>query len=144
MTSDSGRLPKDGFAKLVPELHVNDLKASLRFWRDTCGFEIAYRREEERFVYLERDGAQLMLCQRHGRYETGSMECPLGQGAMFQIYLSDVEPLLSTLRAMRWPLYEQPRDGWYRVGDRERGLRQFLVQDPDGYLVMFAQVLGGR
>ena len=38
-------MPKGGFAKLVPELHVNDLDASLAFWRDACGFEIAYRRE---------------------------------------------------------------------------------------------------
>jgi len=43
-----------------------------------------------------------------------------------------------------WPLYEQPREKWYRVGDAERGLRQLLVQDPDGYLIMFGQSLGSR
>jgi len=136
--------PTGGFARLVPELHVNDLAQSLAFWRDLCGFEVAFKRPEEKFVFLERDGAQLMLCQRHGRYETGAMDGPLGQGAMFQIYLDDIAPMIASLASVRWKLYEEVRERWYRAGDRENGLRQFMVQDPDGYLVMFAQRLGSR
>jgi catechol 2,3-dioxygenase-like lactoylglutathione lyase family enzyme len=139
-----GGQAEGGFARLAPELHVNNLEASLRFWRDACGFEPVYERPEERFVFLELQGAQIMLCQRHARYETGSMERPLGQGAMFQIYLRSIEPLVSALRRIGWPLYEQLREGWYRAGKHEKGLRQFMVQDPDGYLVMFAQSLGIR
>jgi catechol 2,3-dioxygenase-like lactoylglutathione lyase family enzyme len=138
------REPMGGFARLVPELHVSDLDASLAFWRDTCGFSIAYRRDEERFVFLELQGAQIMLCQRHGRYETGTMEHALGQGAMFQVYLEAVEPVLSALRKSGWSLYEEPRESWYRAGEHENGLRQFMVQDPDGYLIMFAESLGTR
>jgi catechol 2,3-dioxygenase-like lactoylglutathione lyase family enzyme len=137
-------VPEGGFAPLVPELHVNDLEKSLEFWRDLCGFQIAYERREERFVYLQSQGVQIMLCQRHGRYETGNMQSPLGQGAMFQIYLQSIEPVLSALREAQWPLYEEPRDAWYRAGDRYNGLRQFLVQDPDGYLILFAHSLGAR
>jgi hypothetical protein len=136
--------PDGGFARVIPELHVNDLDASLRFWCDTCGFQVAYRRPEERFVFLELQGAQIMLCQRHGRYETGGMERPLGQGAMFQIYLETVEPIISGLKRVGWPRYEEPRESSYRVGENERGLRHLLVQDPDGYLIMFAQSLGSR
>jgi catechol 2,3-dioxygenase-like lactoylglutathione lyase family enzyme len=132
------------FAKLVPELHVNDLEMSLKFWRDACGFEVIYRRDEERFVFLEQAGAQIMLCQRHGRYETGTMTLPLGQGAMFQIYLDGADTILSNLKALRWPLYEEPREAWYRAGDHERGMRQFMVQDPDGYLILFGRSLGTR
>lgn len=33
---------------------------------------------------------------------------------------------------------------WYRAGTSETGVRQFLVQDPDGYLVRFSQGLGLR
>jgi catechol 2,3-dioxygenase-like lactoylglutathione lyase family enzyme len=136
--------PKGGFAKLVPELHVNDLAASLSFWRDGCGFAIAYQRDEEGFVFLELGGAQIMLCQRHGRYETGSMNPPLGQGAMFQIYVESLERVLANLKAIEWPLYEEVKEKWYRVGDSENGVRQFLVQDPDGYLVLFGQNIGSR
>jgi hypothetical protein len=45
---------------------------------------------------------------------------------------------------MHWPRYEEPRENWYRVGVNESGLRQLLVQDLDGYLIMFAQSLGRR
>jgi catechol 2,3-dioxygenase-like lactoylglutathione lyase family enzyme len=129
---------------LVPELHVDDLERSLAFWRDACGFSIVFRRQEERFVFMERGRAQLMLCQRHARYETGAMDHPLGQGAMFQIYVADLEPLLAALEKIHWPLYEEPRQAWYRAGTRENGLHQFMVQDPDGYLIMFAHRLGAR
>ena len=30
-----------------------DRVTSLAFWRDACGFSIAYRRDEERFAFLE-------------------------------------------------------------------------------------------
>ena len=145
MSNDhEGHPPKDGFAKLVPELHVNNLEASLAFWRDACGLAIAYRRDEEGFVFLERQGAQIMLCQRHGRYETGPMATPLGQGAMFQIYLDEIDGILAELRRLGWQLYEEPRERWYRAGTTQNGLRQFLVQDPDGYLIMFAESIGTR
>ena len=42
------------FAGLSPELLVSDLARSLEFWRDLCGFSIAYERAEERFAYLDR------------------------------------------------------------------------------------------
>ena len=72
MNADRNAPPKMGWAKMVTELHVADLNVSLAFWKDTIGFEIAYAREEERFVYLEHaEGQQIMLCQRNGRFETG-------------------------------------------------------------------------
>jgi hypothetical protein len=63
MDEDMGAPPRSGWAKLVPELLVEDIAISLPFWRDRLGFTIAYQRPEERFVYLERpEGAQIMLC----------------------------------------------------------------------------------
>jgi hypothetical protein len=35
-------------------------------------------------------------------------------------------------------------DKWYRSNDFEIGQRQFIVMDPDGYLLRFAQRLGQR
>jgi catechol 2,3-dioxygenase-like lactoylglutathione lyase family enzyme len=143
--TDFGKPPRTGWARMVPELHVSDIAASLGFWRDMLGFEIAYRRPAEGFVYLERkEGAQVMLCQRHGRFETGPMIRPLGQGAMFQVYIESIEPVLDTIAAAGWPIYLGPREVWRRVGDRESGQREVFVQDPDGYLLMIAHDLGER
>jgi hypothetical protein len=45
------------------------------------GFEIAYRREEEKFVCLEHpEGQQIMLCQRHGGSRRGRCSPRLGEG----------------------------------------------------------------
>ncbi len=54
----------ESWAKLVPELVVADLEASLRFWRGLIGFSVAYDRPEAGFAYLDLDGAQIMLEQR--------------------------------------------------------------------------------
>jgi len=130
---------------MVSELHVNDLHASLAFWRNIIGFGIAYERPEERFVYLEHpEGQQVMLCQRHGRFETGSMQSALGQGVIFQIYFRDITSILSVLRACDWPIYLGPHEVWRKVGDREAGQQEVFVQDPDGYLLMLAQNIGER
>jgi catechol 2,3-dioxygenase-like lactoylglutathione lyase family enzyme len=81
MSDEFGAPPRHGWAPMVAELHVNKLEDSLQFWCELLGFEVAYRRPAEKFVYLERpEGAQIMLCQRHGRFETGPLERPLGQG----------------------------------------------------------------
>ena len=136
MGTDRNAPPKTGWAKIVTELHVADVDASLAFWKDILGFEIAYQRDEEKFVYLEHpEGQQIMLCQRHGRFETGPMQPPLGQGAMFQIYFEEIDSILTNLATQNWPVYLGPREVWRKTGDREFGQREVFVQDPDGYLL---------
>ncbi|WP_428031003.1 bleomycin resistance protein [Ancylobacter sp.] len=134
------------WAPLVPELLVANLAASLVFWRDLCGFEIAYRRDEDGFAYLAREGAQLMLEELgEGRqWITGPLEKPFGRGINFQIAVRVVEPILDALAVAGWPLHMAPEDKWYRAGEDEVGVRQFLVQDPDGYLIRFSASLGRR
>lgn len=145
MSDLHGAPPRHGWARMVPELHVTDLARSLAFWRDIAGFAIAYQRAAEGFVYLERpDGAQVMLCQRHGRFETGPMQHPLGQGAMFQAYVDDLAPVLAAIATVEWPIYLGPREIWRQTGNVESGQREVFVQDPDGYLLMIAQEIGQR
>jgi catechol 2,3-dioxygenase-like lactoylglutathione lyase family enzyme len=142
---ETGGVPKTGWAKLAPELHVNDIEASVAFWRNILGFEIAYQRREEKFVYLEHsEGHQVMLCERHGRWETGPFDYPLGRGVMFQLYFKSLEPALAAVSAHAWPIYHELREVWRRAGDQETGQREFFLQDPDGYLIMVAQNLGER
>ena len=145
MTADPGAPPERGWAKLVPELLVSDLAESLAFWRDLLGFAIAYQRPEEAFVYLERpEGAQIMLSQRSGKWETAPLDRPFGRGAMFQVYIANIDALQRSLEAAGWPLYAGSREVWREVGDRQAGQREIFVLDPDGYLVMVAQDLGER
>lgn len=135
------------FARLVPELLVTDLAASLRFWCDLCGFAVAFERPEDGFAYLDRGGAQVMLEQIAApgrRWITGTVERPFGRGVNFQIDVDDVAVVLAGLSAVGWPRFLEPEEKWYRAGTRDVGVCQFLVQDPDGYLVRFSQSLGSR
>lgn len=130
---------------MVAELHVTDFNISLAFWTGVLGFGIAYQRNAEKFAYLEHtDGAQVMICQRHGRFETGPMEPPYGRGVMLQIYVNDLDQVLATLNAAGQKPYQEPREVWRNWGDREGGQREVFVQDPDGYLIMMAQNIGER
>ena len=131
-------------SRVVPELVVSDIKASLRFYTGLIGFSIAYDRPEEGFAYLDLDGAQLMLEQTDEPWLTGPMERPYGRGINLQIEVAAIGPLLQRLAAHGWPLFREPQDDWYRCGDVLAGNRQFLVQCPDGYLLRFFEDLGER
>jgi len=145
MTDLSGAPPRSGWPRLMVELLVRDLAASLAFWRDILGFGIAYQRWDEGFVYLEHDdGAQVMLCRRNGSWETGLLEPPYGRGVMLQVYVKALDPLLAALQTAEWPLHTQLREVWRRVGPLESGQREVFVQDPDGYLLMLAEEIGVR
>jgi catechol 2,3-dioxygenase-like lactoylglutathione lyase family enzyme len=137
-------MPTGGFAPLVPELAVFDLALSEAFWCGTLGFEIAYRRPEHNFMYIELQRSQVMLEQVNGNWETGPLERPLGRGINFQMMVDSVASLRDALERGGWPLFKACHDAWYRIGGEEIGIRQFLVQDPDGYLLRFAQKLGTR
>ena len=133
-------------AQLVPELLITNLAASKKFWVNLCGFSVMYSRDEEGFAFIDREGAQLMLEEMQspdGNYWiTGALDAPFGRGINFEIKVTSLDPILSALAASDWPLYIDPEERRYRVGNTEIGVRQFLVQDPDGYLVRFSERLG--
>ena len=131
---------------LVPELAVTDYDVSKRFWCDVVGFSLRYERPEEGFGYLVLDNAHLMLDQiNHGRtWATGPLEPPLGRGINLEVQVADLDAAWRRASAARWPIFVEPEEQWYRAGEREIGVRQFLVQDPDGYLVRLQQEIGER
>jgi catechol 2,3-dioxygenase-like lactoylglutathione lyase family enzyme len=134
------------WARLVPELLVADLDKSLRFWRDLCHFVVVFDRLDEGFAYLDLDGAQIMLEERgrNRNWVTGQLEVPLGRGVNFQVSVSAIEPVLAALARADWPLFMEREQKWYRTGGVETGVHQFLVQDPDGYLIRFSARIGVR
>jgi catechol 2,3-dioxygenase-like lactoylglutathione lyase family enzyme len=145
MTADSPIGTKFAWARLVPELLVARLDTSLQFWCGLCGFGIAFDRPDEGFAYLDLDGAQIMLEKRgHTSWVTGPLEFPLGRGINLEITVPSLAPILEALAGADWPLFMAPEEKWYRTGAVETGVRQFLVQDPDGYLIRFSAPIGER
>lgn len=128
-------------ATLVPELYVSDLATSLAFYCNCLGFEVAYDRPEEKFAYLKRGDVELMLEEPIGRtWLAGPLEQPYGRGVSFQIEIEDVPILYRTCQKARLKIYLELETKNYRVRDDMVSQTQFIVQDPDGYLLRFAQV----
>ena len=128
--------------RLVPELSVLDLKKSLRFYVEAIGFEIEYSREESQFVFLSFQGSQIMIEEVNGNWETGILEYPFGRGINFQFIVSEIDPIIQSLQTAGYSLMKAPWESWYRKDNQTIGQREFLVQDPDGYLLRFAESLG--
>ena len=73
---------------------------------------------------------------------TAPLEPPLGRGINFEIAVEDIAPILAALEAAGWPIFLGPKEKTYRVGQGSVTVRQFLVQDPDGYLLRFSEGIG--
>ena len=131
-------------ADLVPELAVRDLAASLGFWCGPGGFAVVFDRPGQGFACVQRGTARVMLDQLGtGRdWVTAPLEPPLGRGINLEIAVDSVAPVLAALAEAGWPLFLAPEEKTYRVGDGAVTVRQFLVQDPDGYLLRFSERLG--
>jgi len=133
--------------RLVPELICSDLEQSLRFYVGLLGFRVLYARPEEQFAFLEREGAELMLeqpfCQDR-LWPKAELAKPFGRGVNFQIQVSNVDHLHSTVAAAGMECFLPIEDRWYRRENFEIGVRQFAVQDPDGYLIRLSQSIGDR
>ncbi|EKP0303865.1 bleomycin resistance protein [Aeromonas veronii] len=130
---------------MVPELSVTDLTRSLAFYTGLLGFSVRYRRDDPPFAYLEQQQVQLMLEQVHlAGWQVGALEPPFGRGINLQMELTDIQPLLDRLQGAGIALFRQPTEVWYPVGEMLAGQREFLLQDPDGYLLRFVQYLGER
>ncbi|MDM7978806.1 MAG: VOC family protein [Rhizobium sp.] len=133
---------------LVPELAVSDWRTSRAFYCELLGFEVAYERPEEGFSFLTLGDAQLMIDQigigRTFEVQDAPVERSLGRGLNLQILVPQVAPVLKRLATAGVSLYLPLEEKWYRRGDREVGNRQFVVPDPDGYLLRLYEDLGER
>ena len=133
--------------RLTPELDVSDLDKSLAFYTGVIGFAVLFDRPEERFAYLRLQGVDLMLEEAAGpgrRFRTAPLQRPYGRGVNFMIDVADVDAIHARVVAAGCEIVIPLEEKWYRQEMTESGHRQFVVADPDGYLLRFATSLGRR
>ena len=131
---------------VVPELSVSNFTQSLEFYSQVLGFKVLYQRPEEGFAYLKLGAAELMIDQigQTRDWLTAPLEYPFGRGINLQIMVENLEPIMQNLASRGIALFMPLEEKWYRKDNLEVGNRQFLVQDPDGYLLRLAVNLGER
>ena len=133
------------FNKNIPELDVTNLNNSIKFYK-TCGFKIEYERKEDKFVFLSLGEIQFMLQELalDNKWETGKLEYPFGRGINFQLEVDDVDSIYNSLKKNGYKIMIEIEENWYRQDSKLLGNKEFLVQDPDGYLFRFSEDLGSK
>lgn len=129
------------FNALIPELSVSDINKSLHFYLNILSFKIEYERKENKFAFLSRGDSQIMIEEINGHWETGTLSYPFGRGMNFQIAVDCIDDLYRNIKANDYPIKIDMKKSWYSADNKLVGQKEFLVMDPDGYLLRFAQDL---
>lgn len=133
------------FNKIIPELSVTNLEKSLNFYK-TVGFKIEYERPENKFVFLSMGEIQLMIQEisENDKWDIAPLSYPFGNGINFQLEVNNVEYVYNSLKKENYKISFEIEENWYRQDDKLLGNKEFLVQDPDGYLLRFSEDLGEK
>lgn len=128
---------------LVPVLYCSSFIESLHFYTDQLGFSILYERPEAKFCFLARDGAQLMLEEigADKQWLTGDLQRPFGRGINMQFITTHVSELFEKLRHAHQVFFAPLEEKKYRRAEDTVACRQFVIQDPDGYLLRFSETI---
>jgi len=128
------------FNALIPELSVTDIRKSKWFYIELLGFKLEYERVDDKFVFISlEEETQIMLEEINGHWDTGELIRPFGRGINFQIDMEDIQPVIESLKKQNIPLFRELTVSEYKSNDTTFIQKEFLVQDPDGYLLRFSQ-----
>lgn len=129
----------------IPELSVTNLENSLNFYK-TAGFEIKYNRTEDKFAFIYLNNIQFMLQElsNNDKWNVGELKYPFGNGINFQLEVEDIDKIYNNFKNNNYTITFDIEENWYRRDDKMLGNKEFLIQDPDGYLLRFMQDLGEK
>ena len=133
------------FNKIIPELSVSNLEKSLAFYK-ALGFKIEYERPENKFVFLSMGEIQFMIQEisDDDKWDVAPLSYPFGNGINFQLEVYNVEDIYNSLKDNNYKIAFDIEENWYRQDNKLLGNKEFLVQDPDGYLLRFSEDLGEK
>ena len=122
--------------KLTPNLMVEEVAPTLKFYREVLGFEVVMTLPEQApfdFAIVQRDGVELMFQSRASLSENvpALAGSPIGASQTFYIEVTGLDAL-----------YPQLRDRVEIVVDLHTtfyGTREFYFRDVNGYILSFSE-----
>ena len=133
------------FSDVTPNLVVTNVERSLAFYRDVLGFAVTATVPDAApfaFAWMQRDGVSVFLnsqasVQEHAELASRAIG---GTATLFIVIEADdvaggIDALFASI-ASRARVVMQPKDQFY-------GMREFGIEDPDGYVIFFAQRIAG-
>lgn len=124
------------FNSLIPELSVSNIEKSKEFYQ-SIGFHIVYERKENKFIFLEFEKNQIMLEQINNHWNTGKLEYPYGRGINISMSIKEIDKYYENLKKKNIKIFRPLSINEYRVKEKIYKDKEFLIQDPDGYLLRF-------
>ena len=73
----------------------------------------------------------------NGNWSVGELVYPFGRGINLEMTVSDVDALYQRVLENQIPVFRELTVNEYRENDSVIIQKQFLIQDPDGYLLRF-------
>ena len=124
------------YNSLIPELSVSNIDISKKFYLD-LGFKIRYERKENKFCFLQLEGNQIMIEENNDNWNTGKLEHPYGRGINLSMTVSNIEKMYEILKEKNIKFFLDLEIHEDRIDDKISYDKEFLIQDPDGYLLRF-------
>lgn len=124
------------YNSLIPELSVSNIDISKKFYLD-LGFKIRYERKENKFCFLQLEENQIMIEENNDNWNTGKLEHPYGRGINLSMTVSNIEKMYEILKEKNIKFFLDLEIHEYRIDDKISYDKEFLIQDPDGYLLRF-------
>lgn len=134
------------FNKNIPELSVTNLEKSLIFYK-TIGFKIEYERLENKFVFISLEKEIQFMLQEispNDKWTISQPTYPFGNGINFQLEVTNLDMIYNNLKSSGFNIQFDIEENWYRQDNQLLGNKEFLVLDPDGYLLRFSEDLGSK
>lgn len=124
------------FNSLIPELSVTDINISKNFYLK-LGFNIKYERKENKFCFLELENNQIMIEEINDNWNVGKLEYPFGRGINLSMQIKNIDYFYQQLIHKNIKIFRELKTASYQVNDKVYEDKEFLIQDPDGYLLRF-------
>jgi catechol 2,3-dioxygenase-like lactoylglutathione lyase family enzyme len=132
-------MTRSAIEAISPFFIVNDVPASLAFYRDRLGFEITFQGPEPDDIFfgiVRRGGAQILL-KAVGVPPVPNYTRDVKQGiARWDAFLYVPDP-----DALAAEYASRQVEFWEPLADTDSGLRGFEVKDADGYVLFFGRTL---
>ena len=132
------------FADVTPNLVVSSVERSLAFYRDVLGFSLVTTVPEAApfaFAWMQRDGVSVFLnsveAVRADHAELGAR--PIGGTATIYIMV-EADSIAGGIDELFASIGSRAR-AFMPLTNQFYGIREFGIEDPDGYPIFFAQQL---
>jgi uncharacterized glyoxalase superfamily protein PhnB len=134
------------FSDVTPNLVVHDIGRSLAFYRDVLDFSVVTTVPEQApfaFAWMQRDGVNVFLNSREAvRAENAELGARAIGGSNTLFVVIDADTTAAGVDAMRAAIASRARV-IMELKDQFYGMREFGIEDPDGYVIFFAQRIRG-